>query len=91
MVCGVEIKQWLAALERNNNKVKPDQYVEEDTSAYLYNSEKHKDIRVKMYEFSSNRNSLTVELWIDEDAEKPEKEAFLSEEVSPSSITVLKI
>jgi hypothetical protein len=66
-------------------------YEEDDTWAALFYEDNTPDhSQVRMMEFSDGgKTSLTVELWTDEGA-KPDKEAFLSEVLKPSAVTVLQ-
>jgi len=77
-------------LSFNNTKF---YYEEEDTFAALYNSDKHSNIPVRIFEFYSNRGeSLSVECWYDDNEDsKPEKEAFLSTELNLDTVSVLQL
>ncbi|MEY8262687.1 MAG: hypothetical protein RPR98_00665, partial [Bermanella sp.] len=48
-------------------------------------------LQVRLYEFgSADDQYLTIELWQDEDS-KPEREAFISMELSHKEISILQI
>jgi hypothetical protein len=66
-------------------------YVEDDTwAALFYRNETDTPLEVRMYEFKGDDGSfLTLELWEDEDS-KPEREAFISQELAESAIKVLQ-
>ncbi|MEA1955350.1 MAG: DUF4178 domain-containing protein [Campylobacterota bacterium] len=68
-------------------------YDDEDTFSALYNSDKHTDIPVRVFEFyCDNAKSLSVEFWYDDNDDiKPEKEAFFSEELNLTTLTVLQL
>jgi len=69
-------------------------YSENDTWAALYFKNKDSEgIPVRFYEFESdNGQCLTVEMWYDEiNDTRPEREAFLSKEVSPKQIEILQL
>jgi hypothetical protein len=66
-------------------------YEEDDTwAALFYGGDSDDHSQVRMMEFSDRgKKGLTVELW-EEEACKPAKEAFLSEAINPSTVTVLQ-
>jgi hypothetical protein len=66
-------------------------YVEDDTwAALFYRNESDEPLQVRMYEFKGDDGShLTLELWEDDDS-KPEREAFISNELAASAINVLQ-
>ncbi len=66
-------------------------YSDDDTwAALFYRENTQEPEKVRMYEFaSSNDQYLTIELWENED-DKPEREAFISREVSERSVKVLQ-
>lgn len=66
-------------------------YSDDDTwAALFYRDNTQEPEKVRMYEFaSSNDQYLTIELWENED-DKPEREAFISREVSERSVKVLQ-
>lgn len=68
-------------------------YDEDSTYAALYNSEKHTDVPVKMFEFGGDgKDQLTVEFWYDDASDaKPDREAYLSQEFDLKTIEVLKV
>lgn len=68
-------------------------YDDEDTFSALYNSDKHTDIPVRVFEFyCDNAQSLSVEFWYDDNDDlKPEKEAFFSKELNLNTLTVLQL
>lgn len=66
-------------------------YSEDDTWAALFYREADADpLPVRMYEFESRKGEgLTIEMW-EEEEDKPEREAFLSQSVSAHSVVVLQ-
>lgn len=67
-------------------------YSEDDTWAALYYPRVESEpLQVRLYEFgSADDQYLTIELWQDEDS-KPEREAFISMELSHKEISILQI
>jgi len=67
-------------------------YVEDDTwAALFYRNTTDEPLQVRLYEFKSDDGEcLTLELWEEEDS-KPEREAFISQELAASAINVLQI
>lgn len=70
-------------------------YIEDDTWAALYFKDEGTTggIPVRFYEFESKKGiNLTVEVWYDEVGDdRPEREAFLSTEISSSKIEILQL
>ncbi len=70
-------------------------YVEDDTWAGLYfrDASVKEGIPVRFYEFESKKGtSLTVEVWYEEVGDdRPEREAFLSSELSSNKIEILQL
>ena len=66
-------------------------YSEDDTwAALFFRDETDEPLPVRMYEFvADNDKCLTIELWEEEDS-KPEREAFISQELQKKSIAVLQ-
>lgn len=66
-------------------------YIEDDTwAALFYRNTTDEPLQVRMYEFKGDDGTgLTLELWEEEDS-KPEREAFISQELSASAIKVLQ-
>jgi hypothetical protein len=66
-------------------------YIEDDTwAALFYRNATDEPLQVRMYEFKGDDGTgLTLELWEEEDS-KPEREAFISRELSASAIKVLQ-
>jgi hypothetical protein len=70
-------------------------YNDDESWAALYFKDESSTngLKVRFYEFENSSNqTLTVELWQDEDeSERPDREAFLSSELLSSEIVVLQI
>ncbi len=69
-------------------------YIEDDTWAALYFKDANSEgIPVRFYEFESdNEEYITIEMWYDEVGDdRPEREAFISQEVSPKEIEILQL
>lgn len=70
-------------------------YSDDESWAALYFKDESSTngLKVRFYEFENSSNqTLTVELWQDEDeSERPDREAFLSSELLSSEIVVLQI
>lgn len=66
---------------------------DESWAALYFKDESSNGLKVRFYEFENSSNqTLTVELWQDEDeAERPDREAFLSSELLSSEIVILQI
>ena len=66
-------------------------YIEDDTwAALFYRNTTDEPLQVRMYEFKGDDGTgLTLELWEEEDS-KPEREAFISQELAATAITVLQ-
>ncbi len=67
-------------------------YDEDETWAALYyGNDDDEPQKVRMFEFSGDGDKgLTIELWEDEGS-KPEKEAFISVDIKPGSISVIQL
>ncbi|MDH5631502.1 MAG: hypothetical protein OEZ10_00760 [Gammaproteobacteria bacterium] len=69
-------------------------YDEDETWAGLYYPDENggESLRMRAYEFCGPKDKtfLTIEAWLDEDGERPEREAFVSRPVKRSEIEVLQ-